>query len=1164
MKTKMCLVAAFATCTAVFGGTVGKYFEELPEGCDPATVSRKVTDQFLSTRPENYHPAGYHGNSGYGWNRIVQYSVVSLWINAIECARLEGDKRREELLVRLYDDFLPGRTKHYICSRPYHVDDTIFGAVPLAVYLGNRDERCLKQGLAYADNQWCAPNELTFKERESAKPEVQRDYYEKGYSVQTRLWIDDMYMITVLQSQAFRATGDRKYIDRAAKEMVLYLDKLQLKEGPAKSLFYHAPDVPFVWSRGDGWMAAGMALLLERLPEDNPDRPAILRGYRDMMAALLKFQRPDGLWSQLIDRPDDPRNWGESSSTAMFTYAFVVGVERGWLDAATYGPAARRAYLALVSRFDDFGNVSDCCVGTGKRNDLEYYFKRARVHGDPHVQAPMLWIASALLQAKAGTPKGMRTPATSKHFERRIDPVSGVVSYALSGGRNQNYQSVYFTAKSMTDDGRFLLFDISPTERKPRTLSKHKALIDFATDELIDLPGINGQLPYVDVKDDYMIYVGRDGAFFKLDFRNPRHPVKLCDAPRELPPHGRINRYFTHLTLNHDRTKAFLDLGFEGNNRTWVQGTLDLATGAFEPWTVTDFLTNHGQINPVRDDVAMCAWEECWQGKGAEYKRKTGWYPRMWLMYKDGRKEMIPSRVSNHASHEIWDEDGKGFSWCSNVAKVGGVWHYDLATRKLERWVAYPGARHDKASADNRLVVYDDAPGKWWRGCPWRVCFYNRDTARTVEVYSTRPALMPATNQSRLHPDPHPHFACRDRYIVSTANNAWGTMELYVTPVDQLVRLTTMDVPKGRRVEVVNPLDVGRGSETVTLNWKDFGLSGETPAMRVWEVGACRPVAWQDIGKGRFIFATALGPKEKKVFVVGENPSLPQANLDTVCWSQFLPERMDDFAWENDKFGARAYGPIIMQPAPKGQKLVSSGIDIINKCVHYPVLHRWFVQRTGEGSYHKDHGEGMDNYKVGPSRGCGGLGALAGTDGWRHSINWSKSRTLMNGPVRTVFELTYPAWGGLGEEKRVVTLDRGQFFAHYRSTFAGKVPEGVKVGPGLDCAKERQHNGKIQRDLAQGWIANWEPDNVDGPDTGNIATAVLLAPSMGAATTAVDKLGCEYLFPASAAKGVDYWAGATWVGSHRTRHVRDAADWHRRVKAFADGLRAPVKVTIQN
>ena len=87
---------------------------------------------------------------------------------------------------------------------------------------------------------------------------------------------------------------------------------------------------------------------------------------------------------------------------------------------------------------------------------------------------------------------------------------------------------------------------------------------------------------------------------------------------------------------------------------------------------------------------------------------------------------------------------------------------------------------------------------------------------------------------------------------------------------------------------------------------------------------------------------------------------------------------------------------------------------------------------------------------------------------------------------------------------------------------------------------------------------------MDGPDTGNIATAVLLAPSMGAATTAVDKLGCEYLFPASAAKGVDYWAGATWVGSHRTRHVRDAADWHRRVKAFADGLRAPVKVTIQN
>jgi rhamnogalacturonyl hydrolase YesR len=85
-----------------------------------------------------------------------------------------------------------------------------------------------------------------------------------------------MFMITAVQAQAYRATGERKYIDRAAKEMVVYLDSLQQPNG----LFYHAPDVPFFWGRGNGWMAAGMSELLWSLPKDNPDRERIMEGYR--------------------------------------------------------------------------------------------------------------------------------------------------------------------------------------------------------------------------------------------------------------------------------------------------------------------------------------------------------------------------------------------------------------------------------------------------------------------------------------------------------------------------------------------------------------------------------------------------------------------------------------------------------------------------------------------------------------------------------------------------------------------------------------------------------------------------------------------------------------------------------------------------------------------
>ena len=130
------------------------------------------------------------------------------------------------------------------------------------------------------------------------------------------MWIDDMYMITIVQAWAYRTTGDRKYIDRAAHEMVKYLDELQRPNG----LFYHAPDVPFYWGRGDGWMAVGLTEVLKALPKDSPYYKRIMKGYKKMMKSLLQYRNNEGLWNQLIDQPDF---WTETSGSAMFTYAFI-------------------------------------------------------------------------------------------------------------------------------------------------------------------------------------------------------------------------------------------------------------------------------------------------------------------------------------------------------------------------------------------------------------------------------------------------------------------------------------------------------------------------------------------------------------------------------------------------------------------------------------------------------------------------------------------------------------------------------------------------------------------------------------------------------------------------------------------------------------------------
>ena len=163
----------------------------------------------------------------------------------------------------------------------------------------------------------------------------------------------------------------------------------------ARQGYTHAPDVPYYWGRGDGWMAVGLTEVLKALPKDSPYYKRIMKGYRKMMKSLLKYRNDEGLWNQLIDQPDF---WTETSGSAMFTYAFIRGVKEGWLPAGTYAPAARKAWLALIPYINKDGDVTNICVGTGKKNDFNYYLDRPKMTGDYHGQGPYLWCAAALLE----------------------------------------------------------------------------------------------------------------------------------------------------------------------------------------------------------------------------------------------------------------------------------------------------------------------------------------------------------------------------------------------------------------------------------------------------------------------------------------------------------------------------------------------------------------------------------------------------------------------------------------------------------------------------------------------------------------------------------------------------------------------------------------------
>lgn len=357
------------------------YFSSWPDGASPREVGRRVTERFLETA----HP-------NFGRRSYIIYPEVCCWYGALTFAQLAGDDDLTNRLVQRFDPLFGPDAR--LIPPPIHVDLSVFGAVPLQLFIETRDPRYLKIGQSMADAQW-EPVPASYAQQPRFQGQLSQEVgpsaLQQGLSPQTRYWVDDMYMLTILQVQAYRATHDPKYIDHAAREVAAYLDKLQEPNG----LFHHAPDVPYFWGRGDGWFAAGMAELLSSLPQDHPLRPRIMEGYGKMMAALLRYQDSNGMWHQLIDHPEA---WPETSCTGMFTFAMITGVKQGWLDAATYGPAARRAWLGLISYINPNADVRDVCEGTNKKNDLQYYLDRGKKVGDMHGQAPILWSASALLR----------------------------------------------------------------------------------------------------------------------------------------------------------------------------------------------------------------------------------------------------------------------------------------------------------------------------------------------------------------------------------------------------------------------------------------------------------------------------------------------------------------------------------------------------------------------------------------------------------------------------------------------------------------------------------------------------------------------------------------------------------------------------------------------
>ena len=450
----------------------------------------------------------------------------------------------------------------------------------------------------------------------------------------------------------------------------------------------------------------------------------------------------------------------------------------------------------------------------------------------------------------------MYSPETSSLFKRHVDRASGVVSYVLEPGRfGHNQQSIYFTAKSMTDDGRFLIFNIRSDEfavkdGKKVKVKSNMAMVDFKHDSVVVLTGVPGQIPFLDVREDKLYYIARNpDRLCRRDLLvDPGKEIVVCTIPKEelLAGGDHIGFYATHLTLTADRSRAFLDLRADDR---FIQGMLVLETGKFEKWSEVDHVINHGAVNPVDDRIALGAWEVDWtdqKGRHHPIPKPTKdnpnvVYPRLTLLRPGVAPETVAPKINNYATHENWAEDGKGFYYCSNC-----VIYHDLATGR-QTVIVPMDAGHATMTADNRYVTFDSpdyAREGWYRGCSWSVCFWNRETSCGLYVHTLMPPLCPKNNQSRLHPDPHPQFVMNGRYIVCTLNER-GRMNLSVTPVAPLIARTVRDPRREAYFTGWNEREDPRriaqdGAARFVYNVKPGEFASGSATLTNWFAAACR------------------------------------------------------------------------------------------------------------------------------------------------------------------------------------------------------------------------------------------------------------------------------------------------------------------------------------
>jgi len=262
-------------------------------------------------------------------------------------------------------------------------------------------------------------------------------------------------------------------------------------------------------------------------------------------------------------------------------------------------------------------------------------------------------------------------------------------------------------------------------------------------------------------------------------------------------------------------------------------------------------------------------------------------------------------------------------------------------------------------------------------------------------------------------------------------------------------------------------------------------------------------------------------------------------------YARFVPERKDDFAWENDQIAFRTYGKAIEKT-----KEDAYGLDVWVKRTNKMVLN----ERYKLGDYHIDHGNGMDYYHVGFSLGAGNMAPYV-KDSIYYSANYRQWKVLDNGPLRSTFQLTYTPWnaGGINvKATKTISLDAGSQLNRIENvySFEGDKPLPVVVG-----IIKRPETGIISLNEQKGIMGYWEPTH--GADGTTGVGALLTTPVSNMMVTNKQILAKTEVKNNTP---IVYYTGAAW---DKAGKITNAEQWFHYLDTFNQQIKEPLIITIK-